>query len=170
MTHHRTGAAWKLGLARSGICWYSEAAWIDLDAGQPGRLLATTIKKAKGESAFRVSFFGPVRYRRIPMSVSEAISRPGPVLCGSEGELCSLRIEVEPRLLEELLEALAELPFPVNPQIHHQPTAVEFPAYGSRLGQVWGKLAQAGLATRNLAVLPMIQRVGDGSLDAKAGA
>ncbi len=80
-------------------------------------------------------------------------------LISPDGELFLLRIEVEPRLLEELLEALAELPFPVNPQIHQQPTAVEFPAYHAWLGQVRGKLAQAGFSSRSLLVRPMIQEV-----------
>ena len=59
------------------------------------------------------------------------------VLCGSEGELVSVSISVEPRHLEVLLEALARLDFPINPQIYHADrTVVEFPAYASRLPQV----------------------------------
>lgn len=41
------------------------------------------------------------------------------LLKGVEGELLSLRITVEAYLLEELLEALAECPFPINPDIRH---------------------------------------------------
>ncbi len=40
-------------------------------------------------------------------------------LFGREGELVSVRITVEPRLLEDLLDALAVLDFPVNPQLYH---------------------------------------------------
>ena len=40
-----------------------------------------------------------------------------PALFGQEGELVLLRVAVEPRLLEDLLEALARLDFPVNPQL-----------------------------------------------------
>lgn len=70
-------------------------------------------------------------------------------LVGSEGTLVSVSIHVVPRLLESLLEALARLDFPVNPQIYHdaalvyyyddgrertEPTTlVEFPAYANKL-------------------------------------
>ncbi len=33
----------------------------------------------------------------------------------------SLSIATEPKLLEDLLEALASLDFPVNPQLYHRP-------------------------------------------------
>ena len=73
-------------------------------------------------------------------------SRPAYVtsylLNGVQGELLSLRITVEAYLLEELLEALAECPFPINPEIRHhaemivdghpRPAVhVEFPAWRS---------------------------------------
>ena len=58
-------------------------------------------------------------------------------LTGLEGELVLIRICVEARHLEDLLEALAEVPFPLNPQIYHQPeTVVEFPAYSSRVHEI----------------------------------
>ena len=75
-----------------------------------------------------------------------------PALCGSEGELVSISVSVAPRDLEELLEALATLDFPINPQIYHDAalvyryadgreqtvpiTLVEFPAYENRLDEV----------------------------------
>jgi len=61
-----------------------------------------------------------------------------PALFGTQGELLSLLISVEPKLLEELLDALAHLDFPVNPQLHHRPAqvTVEFPAYSSRVDEV----------------------------------
>jgi len=65
------------------------------------------------------------------------------VLCGSEGELVSVSISVDPRDLEALLEALARVDFPINPQIYHGEghppetcTIVVFPAYAGRLPQV----------------------------------
>jgi hypothetical protein len=59
------------------------------------------------------------------------------VLCGSEGELVSVSISVDPRDLEALLESLATIDFPINPQIYHGArTTVEFPAYAGRLPQV----------------------------------
>ena len=42
-----------------------------------------------------------------------------PVLRGSEGDLVLIRIATEARHLEEVLEAVADLPFPVNPEIQH---------------------------------------------------
>ena len=67
-------------------------------------------------------------------------------LFGLEGELISLRISVEPRLLEELLEALAQLGFPVNPQLYHRPAhvTVEFPAYSDRVEEVRNALRGHG--------------------------
>jgi hypothetical protein len=66
-------------------------------------------------------------------------------LFGTDGELVLLRVTVEPRLLEELLEALAHLDFPVNPELHHlvAQVAVEFPAYASRVDEV-RRILQAG--------------------------
>ena len=67
-------------------------------------------------------------------------------LFGPEGELMSLSIATEPKLLEDLLEALANLDFPVNPQLYHSSTGVivEFPAYSSQLNQVRDVLVRQG--------------------------
>lgn len=85
-------------------------------------------------------------------------------LSGSEGELILVRLTVEPRLLEDLLETLAELPFHINPQINHQiahgqGTTVEFPAYESWTTRIGHALALAHLGAR-LAVRPMIAELG----------
>jgi hypothetical protein len=82
-------------------------------------------------------------------------------LVTSEGELVSVSIAVKPHLLESVLEALAGLPFPVNPQIFHEgatvrvavdgarevkpATVVEFPAYASHLDQIRAAVKAAGL-------------------------
>jgi hypothetical protein len=60
------------------------------------------------------------------------------VLYGREGELIRLSIATEPKLLEDLLEALALLDFPVNPQLYHRTAevTVEFPAYSSQVERV----------------------------------
>ena len=79
-------------------------------------------------------------------------------LCGREGPLLSVSISVDPRHLESLLEALAQLTFPINPQIYHDAalvyhfpddheetegtTLVEFPAYEAQLGDVRGALGR----------------------------
>jgi hypothetical protein len=93
-----------------------------------------------------------------------------PSLRGAEGILLSIRISVEPRLLEDLLEALAEVSFPVNPEIHHPapalaghrlPTMVEFPAYENRLEEIRETLRRHGFdpgAARAMNMLEEIQR------------
>ena len=73
-------------------------------------------------------------------------------LSTAEGALVSISIHVEPHCLESLLEALAQVSFPINPQIYHDGamvyryadgreetesiTLVEFPAYAGRLEEV----------------------------------
>jgi hypothetical protein len=75
-----------------------------------------------------------------------------PALFGREGELISLRISVEPRLLEDLLETLASLEFPVNPELHHHPSevSVEFPAYSARIDEVRRALGRGGFNPNDL--------------------
>jgi hypothetical protein len=74
------------------------------------------------------------------------IDGSGPSLFQPQGDLVSLRISVEPRLLEDLLEALAELDFPVNPQLTHGrgEVTVEFPAYSNRVDEVRAGLRDGG--------------------------
>ncbi len=73
---------------------------------------------------------------------------PEAALFGREGELVSLTVTTEPKHLEDLLEALASLDFPVNPQLYHRPAEVlvEFPAYSSQVEQVRDALLLQGLA------------------------
>ena len=81
---------------------------------------------------------------------------PAPILIGSDGELVRLRVEVEPRALERLLEAVATLSFPINPDIFHQSmpaaVAVEFPAYESNIPEVRRALRSGGLGHATLQV------------------
>ena len=81
-------------------------------------------------------------------------------LVGSEGELVSVSVAVENRLLERLLESLARSAFPLNPQIFHDAsvvrlypdgrrdaepaTIVEFPAYSAWLPAIRDSLATDG--------------------------
>ena len=83
------------------------------------------------------------------MSVWQCTATASP-LSGSEGELVSVSISVDPRDLEGLLEALAHTDFPINPQIYHADghaaqarTIVEFPAYAGGLPQVRNALASS---------------------------
>jgi len=86
------------------------------------------------------------------------------VLCGSEGELVSVSISVDPRDLEALLEALARVDFPINPQIYHGEghppdtrTVVVFPAYAARLPQV--RMAVAGIPGAAIATRGMLEEI-----------
>jgi hypothetical protein len=87
-------------------------------------------------------------------------------LCGSEGELVSVSISVDPRELEALLEALSQVDFPVNPQIYHAEgqspdarTIVEFPAYSGGLPQLRARLAAAGQDLAALRVRGMLEEI-----------
>jgi hypothetical protein len=75
-------------------------------------------------------------------------------LFGLEGELVSLRITVEPRLLEDLLETLSSLDFPVNPQLYHRhaEVSIEFPAYSAQVDHVRNTLRRDGFNPHSLTV------------------
>lgn len=94
------------------------------------------------------------------MSVWTAIPA-SPILSGSDGELVSVRVTVDPRALEDLLECLSTVSFPVNPEIRHGvPTAVEFPAWGSRLYEVRDALRAFGFEAGTMQVMPMLAALG----------
>ena len=81
-----------------------------------------------------------------------------PSLRGTEGELVSVRITVEPRLLERLLDVLAELSFPINPQLYHSApaTMIEFPAWAGRVPEIEGALTRSGFDSGCLGVRDML--------------
>jgi hypothetical protein len=83
-------------------------------------------------------------------------------LFGIEGELVSLRISVEPKLLEDLLESLARLDFPVNPQLYHRPghVTVEFPAYAAGVAEVRATLDRSGFDAAALEVARGLELAG----------
>lgn len=68
-------------------------------------------------------------------------------LHGRDGDLVFVSVRVNSRLLEELLDALACLDFPINPEIRHghPHTLVEFPAYEGNIEAVQSVLRNAGL-------------------------
>jgi hypothetical protein len=85
---------------------------------------------------------------------------PERFLAGSEGELVLIRISTEPRYLEDLLDCLASLSFPINPQLYHGvPTLVEFPAYEGRLPQVSEALRLYGFDPASMRVSSMVQAI-----------
>ena len=73
-------------------------------------------------------------------------------LFGLEGELVSLRMTIEPKLLEDLLETLSSLDFPVNPQLFHRhaQVSVEFPAYSTQVDRVRDALRNNGFNPKSL--------------------
>jgi hypothetical protein len=91
---------------------------------------------------------------------ASAAVETSPLLGGVEGALVSVSVYSEPSCLEELLDALARLDFPINPQIYHDAvliyhypdhheeneavTLVEFPAYESHLAEIRNVLESFG--------------------------
>jgi hypothetical protein len=101
-------------------------------------------------------------------------------LSSKEGELLLVSIAVEPRRLERLLETLAGLNFPVNPQIYHEAgpvrsvkgraeakTLVEFPAYEVHLEEVRQAFSAAGFDPRTVRAASMIEEIHSGLAGAK---
>lgn len=72
--------------------------------------------------------------------------RPKEALSGSGGELVMVRVTVAAKDLEETLESLAALDFPVNPELFHRggETTIEFPAYTGKLTQIFDGLKDKG--------------------------
>lgn len=99
-------------------------------------------------------------------------------LGGREGELVSISVTVAPLNLEDLLETLAALDFPINPQIYHDAavvyvddsgnersepaTIVEFPAYAGGLGKIRGVLDLSGFNAAAISVSPMLDEIRSG--------
>jgi hypothetical protein len=98
-----------------------------------------------------------------------------PLLSAREGALVSVSISVDARHLESLLEALANIDFPVNPQIYHDAamvyvyadghqdtqgiTLVEFPSYEGRLGEVREAIAKYGFDPAEVHVTGMLDEI-----------
>lgn len=83
-------------------------------------------------------------------------------LPSEEGALVSVSIQVAPRHLESLLEALARIDFPINPQIYHDAvpgTLVEFPAYDNHLDEVYAAIRAYGFDAGCVRVTPMLEAI-----------
>jgi hypothetical protein len=109
------------------------------------------------------------------MRASRSTAPVNPALSGREGTLVSVSISVEPRNLESLLEALAQVSFPINPQIYHDAamvyvyadhrqeteiaTLVEFPAYAGQLDEVRAAVAASGIASTSIRVTGMLEDI-----------
>ena len=102
------------------------------------------------------------------------------VLSTEEGHLLLVSIAVEPRRLESLLETLAQLAFPVNPEIYHEArvvyqyadgreecetaTLVEFPSYEGHLGEVREWLSTAGFDPGCVLAINMLDEIHSGRI------
>jgi len=90
-------------------------------------------------------------------------------LLGTEGALVSVSICVEPPRLEALLDALAHLDFPINPEIYHDAgpaTLVEFPAYEKRLPEICGLLETCGFPAKSVTATAMLDSIRGGHASA----
>ncbi len=109
------------------------------------------------------------------MRVWQKSTPPNPAFSGREGTLVSVCLPVDPRRLESVLEALARVQFPINPQIYHDgavvrvyadgrreselATLVEFPAYGGQLREVSEAIAAFGFDPSDLQVTGMLEDI-----------
>jgi len=109
------------------------------------------------------------------MSVWPSQTGACPSLESSEGALISVSVSVEPKLLEELLETLAQLQFPINPQIYHDAalrrvyvdgreeiiptTLVDFPAYAGWLPEIRRVLETYNFGQDSLQVTGMLDEI-----------
>jgi hypothetical protein len=91
---------------------------------------------------------------------SSYVSSSAPSLSTAQGDLVSVSVQVEPRRLEALLECLAKVSFPVNPQIYHDSvTVVEFPAYAGQLDEVRAALSLHGFDPARARYAAMLERI-----------
>ena len=87
--------------------------------------------------------------------------RESAALRGTDGELVFVRVRVDSRLLEDLLEALAGADFPINPEIRHgyPDTTVEFPAYDTQIPEIRRLIHSAGLRQIDLEFANMLRAI-----------
>ena len=106
------------------------------------------------------------------MGVWQTVPSTSFSLVGTDGELISVSIPVEPSSLEDLLEALATLEFPVNPEIYHEAepaTVVEFPAYAGDLGAIRDALRRSGFDSGAIRVRGMLEQIHSRAAAAASG-
>jgi len=82
-------------------------------------------------------------------------------LHGAGGNLVIVRVRVDSRRLEDLLEALASADFPINPEIRHgyPETVVEFPAYENQIAEIRRLTETAGVQEADLDMANMMQAI-----------
>lgn len=85
-----------------------------------------------------------------------------PSLSGPEGDLVMIRIVVEPRRLEQLLDTLASTDFHINPQVipaASEGSVVEFPAYECWVRPISEALRLAGLSHARIDTVAMLTAI-----------
>lgn len=109
------------------------------------------------------------------MSVWSGAAAAAQALSTGEGALLLVSIAVDPRRLESLLEALAQVGFPINPEICHDAdlvyqysdnhevtesvTLVEFPAYEERLDDLRRALQAFGFDPASVHTISMLDEI-----------
>ena len=112
------------------------------------------------------------------MSVWPKPTSDGSLLSGAKGALVSVSINVDPRHVESLLEALAQVRFPINPQIYHDAmmvycfadgheetettTLVDFPAYAGQIEEVQHAVESYGFDRSAIQVSAMLDEIQTG--------
>jgi hypothetical protein len=98
-----------------------------------------------GRSLFlQLGFF---HWEGVQVSYPSESDKDSAALRGADGELVFVRVRVDSRLLEDLLDALAQADFPINPEIRHgyPDTFVEFPAYDQQVPEIRSLIQRAGI-------------------------
>lgn len=94
------------------------------------------------------------------MSVWQHSLTPAHSLAGSNGALISVSIAVDPRVLEALLECLATVSFPINPEIYHGvPTRVVFPVWARDLHRLRDALRASSFDPGALTTRDMLDEI-----------
>jgi hypothetical protein len=96
----------------------------------------------------------------VPLSASKERNLSAAILQSPlAGELFAANISIRLRLLEDLLECLAQASFPINPELEHDTlrgmSLVSFPVYEEQLGELGDLLQANGFALSVLTVKPM---------------
>jgi hypothetical protein len=75
--------------------------------------------------------------------------------------LVDVKVNVPSRSLEDLLDALARLDFPINPEIRHgyPDTTVEFPAYDTNVSAIEMVLRAAGIIGVRIELANMLRAI-----------
>lgn len=84
-----------------------------------------------------------------------------PALRGADGDLVDVKVTIPSRSLEDLLDTLARLDFPINPEIRHgfPDTLVEFPAYDTHVGAIEQVVRATGILGVRIELANMLRAI-----------